>query len=156
MLEIFINDFSVNADGSLPNQNMTKKGVAQVSSFKLGETVPAATFARSANVAVTNKQSLVSVKDDAFICLKGVEFTGSENQFTAECCVSAADNSNGEKSVKVLLDGNSSSGKLICEVKTGKNSKINASLNLNGASGMHDLYIVLSEGCELKNWCIKK
>lgn len=153
---IFINEFAVNADGSLPNQKMTKKGLEQVSSFELGETVPAATFARSANIAVTNKQSLVSVKDDAFICLKGVKFTGSEKEFTAEGCFSGEEKSNSEKSVKLMLDGNSSTGKVICEVKTGKASKISAKVNMNGATGIHDLYILLPEGCELKNWCIKK
>ena len=111
------------------------KGVEQLGNFKLGEVVPAATFAASRNVAVTNKQTLVSVKDGSYICLKGVEFTGKESQFTAQC---AGDS----KSIKVMIDGFGSNGKEI-------------GAKFSGVSGVHDLYIILQEGVELINWSIK-
>ena len=144
---VFINDFAVNADGSLPIQKVTKKGVEQLNPFALGGIVPAATFAASRNVAVTTKQTLVSMKEGAYICVKGVQFTGSENTFEAEGAVAAG------KSIKLLIDSFGGNGTEICEAKADKTGSVKGSLN--GVSGVHDLYIVLPEGAELINWSIK-
>ena len=133
---IFINDFAVNADGSFPIQKVTKKGVEQQGTFALGEKVPAATMASSRNVAVTSKQTVVSVKDGAYLCIKGVEFKGSETEFTAEC-VSVEG-----KSIKLSIDGIGSTG-----TELGTSFKC--------ISGVHDLYIILPEGVELISWTIK-
>ena len=138
---VFINDFAVNADGSLPNQKMSKQGVEQVCSFVLGGEIPAATFAASRNVAVSSKQTLVSVKDGAYVCIKGVEFTGSEKEFTAKCVPVDG------KAIKVQLDNFGGNGREICEVKLGKKSEVSAKLTVS--AGVHDLYIILPEGCEL-------
>ena len=144
---VFINNFEVNADGSLPNQKMSKQGVEQVCSFVLGGEIPAATFAASRNVAVSSKQTLVSVKDGAYVCIKGVEFTGSEKEFTAKCVPVDG------KSIKVQLDGFGGNGTEIAEVKLGKKSELSA--KIAATSGVHDLYIILPEGCELVSWSIR-
>ena len=144
---VFIDNFEVNADGSLPNQKMSKQGVEQVCSFVLGGEIPAATFAASRNVAVSSKQTLVSVKDGAYVCIKGVEFTGSEKEFTAKCVPVDG------KSIKVQLDNFGGNGREICEVKLGKKSEVSS--KLTAASGVHDLYIILPEGCELVSWSIR-
>ncbi len=144
---IFIDHFTVNADGSLPNQKMSKKGVEQVSNFKLGGEVPAATMASSINVAVTSKQTLVSVKDGAYVCIKGVDFTGKETGFSAKCLPVDG------KSIKIYIEGIGSKGKEIGEVKLGKKSEVSA--KLTACNGVHDLYIILPEGCELLSWTIK-
>ncbi len=144
---IFINNFEVNTDGSLPIQKVSKKGVEQLCNFKLGETVPAASFAFSRNVAVTNKQSLVAVADQGWLCIKGVEFTGGESEFSAECIPVEG------KSITLKLDGFVGNGTELAEVKLGKKSQV--STKLSAASGVHDLYIILPEGCELLSWSIK-
>ena len=144
---VFINEFAVNADGSLPNQKMTKAGVSQLCNFKLGEVVPAATFASSRNAAVTSKQTLVSVKDGAYLCVKGVEFTGKESEFIAQCLPVDG------KSIKLQLDSFGGNGTEIADVKLGKKSEVTA--KITATSGVHDLYIILPEGCELINWTIK-
>ena len=144
---VFIDNFEVNADGSLPKQKMTKKGVEQVSNFKLGDEVAAATFASSRNVAVTNKQTLVSVKDGAYVCIKGVEFTGKESEFTAQCVTVDG------KSIKLQLDSFGGNGTELADVKLGKSAVVSA--KITATTGVHDLYIVLPEGCELINWSIK-
>jgi arabinoxylan arabinofuranohydrolase len=144
---IFINDFAVNADGSLPVQKVTKKGVEQVCNFTLGQAVPAATFAASRNVAVTNNRSLVSIKDGAYVCIKGVEFTGKEKSFEAETVAAE------EKAIKLLIDGFAGNGTEICQAECGAAGRVEGAIK--GVSGIHDLYIVLPEGVELINWCIK-
>ena len=115
--------------------------------FALGGIVPAATFAASRNVAVTTKQSLVSVKDGAYVCVKGVQFTGNEKSFEASGVAAEG------KSIKLLIDGFGGNGTEICEAKADKAGSVKGSLN--GVSGLHDLYIVLPEGVELINWSIK-
>ncbi len=144
---VFINDFAVNKDGSLPIQKVTKKGVDQLCNFTLGDVVPAATFASSRNAAVTSKQSVTAVKDGAYLCIKGVEFKGSETEFSAVCV--PAD----EKSIKVNIDAAGGNGTTIVEAKLTKKSEVSA--KLTGVSGVHDLYIILPEGCELVSWTIK-
>ena len=144
---VFINDFAVNADGSLPIQKVTKKGVEQVCNFALGEVVPAATFAASRNVAVTNKQSLVSVKDGAYVCIKGVEFSGSEKTFEGEGVLADG------KSIKLMIDSFGGNGTEICDAKLDATGSVKGSVK--GVSGVHDLYIVLPEGAELIKWSIK-
>ena len=147
---IFIDNFEVNADGSLPIQKSTKKGVAQSGSFVLGDVVPAATFASSKNAAVSSNQTVVSVKDGAYICLKGVEFKGSETEFCVECVPIEG------KSVFVFVDGTSENGKLICDLKLSSKDKISEKISLpENAKGLHDLYIIIPEGLELKSWQIK-
>ncbi len=144
---VFIDNFAVNADGSLPKQKMTKKGVDQLCNFKTGESVPAATFARSANVAVTAKQTIVSVKDGAYVCIKGVEFTGKESEFALQGIVADG------KAVKVNIDAAGGNGKEICEVKGGKKKELSG--KLSATSGVHDLYILLPQGAEVISWIIK-
>ena len=144
---VFIDNFEVNADGSLPNQKMSKKGVEQLCSFKLGDEVPAATFASSRNVAVTTKQTLVSVKDGSYLCIKGVEFTGNEKEFTAQCVPVDG------KTIKLQLDGFGGNGTEIADVKLGKSAVVSA--KITATTGVHDLYIILPEDCELINWSIK-
>ena len=93
-------------------------------------------MASSRNVAVTSKQTLVSVKDGGYVCLKGVEFTGKESEFSAKCAAGDA------KAIKVMIDGLGSSG-------------TDLGTKFSGISGVHDLYIVLPEGVELISWTIK-
>ena len=114
----------------------TKKGVDQLGNFALGNVVPAATFASSRNAAVTSKQTVVAVKDGAYLCLKGVEFKGTETEFTAECIPVEG------KSIQLNIDGIGSAG---TEIGT----------KFSGVSGVHDLYIIMPEGLELISWSIK-
>ncbi|WP_338369188.1 family 43 glycosylhydrolase [Treponema bryantii] len=133
---IFIDHFAVNADGSLPIQKSTKKGVEQLGTFALGDVVPAATMASSRNAAVTSRQTVVAVKDGAYLCLKGVEFKGTETEFSVECIPVEG------KSIKLSIDGIGSTG---TEIGT----------KFSGINGVHDLYIILPEGVELISWRIK-
>jgi len=145
---IFITDFAVNADGSLPIQKATKEGVKQVGSFNPYETVPAATFHSGRNVGVSSKQTLVAVKDGAYICIKGVDF--SKDAKSIDMTIIPGDK---KGSVKVCIDHFGGNGTVLGEVETGKKASVSG--KLKSASGKHDLYIVLSEGVELVNWIIK-
>ena len=148
---VFINEFKVNDDGSLPNQIMTKEGVSQAGSFNPYETVPAATFAAIRNVAISSRQTAVATKKGAYICIKGADFSGGASKI----CLSYSPIKSG--TVKVQFDNFGGSGTVIGEAKLGKKGKTEAKLKLpENMKGSHDLYLILSEGVELIDWKIEK
>jgi arabinoxylan arabinofuranohydrolase len=149
---LFIDNFNVNADGSLPIQKGTKEGVAQVCYFDASVDVPAATFASCRNVVVTDSQTLCPVKNGAYICVKGVDFSKGFKEI--EFTFANGKLAKGEITVKV--DGFGGNGTEIASVKLNKKSTKEADLNLSEIqSGVHDLYFVFSGYCELKSWKIK-
>ena len=148
---LFINDFAINEDGSLPKQAMTKNGVSQVGSFNPYETVPAATFAAIRNVAISSRQTAVSTKKGAYICIKGADLSDGASKI--EMTYSPVK----KGSVKVQLDNFGGNGTVIGEVKLNNKGKTESKLALlENMKGRHDLYFILSEGVELINWKIEK
>ena len=73
--------------------------------------------------------------------------TEKESEFSATCVPVDG------KEIKVQLDNFGGNGTEIAGVKLGKKSEVSA--KLTATSGVHDLYIILPEGCELINWSIK-
>lgn len=147
---LYINDFEINSDGSFPIQKAGKAGVQQVGAFNPYEEIPAATFHSIINAGVTNNQTVKSLKDGAYVCIKGVDFSAGAKK--VEINTAKSDKSG---TVKFQLDGFGGNGTLISEVKTKKSTaeeKVKLPENLNGK---HDLYIILSEGVELINWQVK-
>lgn len=143
---IFIDNFEVNADGSLPIQKGTKAGVAQVAAFNPYERVPAATIAFSKNVAVTTSQALRTFEKDGYVCIKGVDFTNGAKKVVLEHVA-------GEGSVKFSLDKMGDSGVSLGEVKLGKGCVTEGKLKMaDDLKGTHDLYISISQGVELISW----
>ncbi|MCQ2580056.1 MAG: glycoside hydrolase family 43 protein [Treponemataceae bacterium] len=148
---LFIDYFEVNADGSLPNQKMTKTGVEQVGSFNPYEKIPGATFAAIKNIAVSNKQTAVAVKDGAYICIKGVDLSNGAASIALSCSAPKI------ASIKIQLDDFSAGGTVIGEAAVVKKNKTDAKLELpENMKGKHDLYFILSEGVELVDWTINK
>lgn len=148
---IFIDEFKINEDGSLPMQKITKTGVPQVENFNPYQTVPAATFAAIRNVAISGRRTAVAIKDGAYICIKGVDLTDGASKI--EMTFSPIK----KGTVKVKLDNFGGNGTEIGEVKLNKKGKTAAKLEIPaGMKGRHDLYFILSEGAELINWKIIK
>lgn len=147
---VFIDTFAVNADGSLPVQKSTKQGVAQACPFALGGEVPAATFASARNAAVTSRQTVAAVKDGAYLCIKGADLSAGASEFGVKC-VPAKD-----AAIALRIDGMGGKGTEIARLKLGGATACSTKLSLPpDAQGIHDLYIVLPEGCELISWIIK-
>ena len=144
---LFINDFEMNADGSFPIQKAGKAGVEQVGSFNPYETVPAATFHSARNAAVTDKQTIASIKDGAYLCIKGVDFSDGAKEVALTVVPGAKGN------VKICIDHFGGNGTVLGEAAVENKETVTAKLNTT--TGKHDLYIVMSEGVELINWQIK-
>ena len=147
---IFINEFKVNEDGSLPVQDMKMAGAAQVGSFNPFEKVPAASFHSVRNVAVTSKRTLSPVADGGYVCLKGVDFGDGAKKIALEVIC-------GEKSkasLQVCVDHFGSNGKVLADIKIGKKSNIEE--NIEAISGIHDLYFVFTGNFELSSWTFVK
>ncbi|NLK45671.1 MAG: family 43 glycosylhydrolase [Treponema sp.] len=147
---LFINDFVVNDDGSLPIQKITKAGVTQVGTFNPYEKIPAATFAVTRNIAISNKQTAVSIKDNAYICIKGVDFSKGASSIEINYVPTK------KGSIKIKLDAFGGNGITIGETKLNKKGKSNIKLKLpENMKIKHDLYFVFSEGVELIDWLVK-
>ena len=147
---IFINEFKVNEDGSLPVQDMKMAGAAQVGSFNPFEKVPAASFHSVRNVAVTSKRTLSPVADGGYVCLKGVDFGDGAKKIALEVIC-------GEKSkasLQVCVDHFGSNGKVLADIKIGKKNNIEE--NIEAISGIHDLYFVFTGNFELSSWTFVK
>lgn len=144
---IFINDFVVNEDGSLPVQNMKMEGVSQVGSFNPFEEIPAASCHSLRNVAVTSRRTLYPVADGAYVCIKGVDFGSEAKKFAAEVICSSESKG---ASLKVCADHFGSNGSLLAEIKIGKKSQVEAAISQ--ISGRHDLYLVFTGCFELSSW----
>lgn len=145
---VFITEFEVNPDGTFPIQKATREGISQVGTFNPYEKIPAATFHSGRNVAVSSNQTLVSVKDGSYVCIKGVEFSKGAAAIELTCVPGAK-----KGTVKVCIDHFGGNGTVLGEVEVDKNASVEGKLNTT--SGTHDLFIVLSEGTELVDWKIK-
>lgn len=148
---LFIDEFAVNADGSLPNQKMTKTGPAQVVSFNPYEKIPGATFGAVRNIAISNTQTAVSIKDGAYICIKGADLSDGVSSINMNFVPMK------KGSVKVQLDAFGGNGTVIGEVVINKKGKAESKIKLpENMKGKHDLYLILSEGVELVDWMLNK
>lgn len=144
---IFIDEINVNGDGSLPVQNVSKEGAASVCSFNPYEKIPAATFHSSANMAVSSKQTLVPVKNSAYVLLKNVDFSKGASKIT----MTVSEKSEG--SVRFVSGSRSGSEIANIEVKGGTNS-YDISFP-SDAKKTDNLYIVVTGSVELIDWQFK-
>ena len=145
---LFINDFNINSDGSLPVQRGTKDGVKQLTGFNPFEKVPAATFHSGRYAAVTSKQTLFATKDKSYVIVKGVDFSKEASKIELEFADA------GKKgSAAFYVDSFRDEANCLVSVKAKKNKTVEKKIKFDSKfKGQHDLYIVLSEGTELVSW----
>lgn len=146
---IFITDFTINKDGSLPIQKATKEGVKQIINFNPYQTIPAATFHSIINLAVTDTQSVKSVKDGGYFCIKNVDLSSGikdvKLNFNTSC------KSKGKIIIKA--DGFGSNGKVICELTINSNNPLTQKVDLpKELKGVHNIYFVFQGDVELNSW----
>ncbi len=144
---IFINEFTVNEDGSLPVQNASMTGAEQVGRFNPYQTIPAASFHSSRYITITSKQTVIPISDSAYLCLKGVDLAEGSSKIRLKLA-----NSSGDKnaSIKLTADHFAGNGSLLADIKVGKKTELEA--KVEPLSGTHDLYLLLSGAIELESW----
>lgn len=148
---LYITDFKVNEDGSLPIQDAKTTGVAQVGNFNAFETVPAATMHSSRNVAVTNDQTVVPVKDGGYICIKGAKLNGGKK------LVITANGGAKDGTLKICKD-HFANGTVLGEAKIpagAEKSTIETALTIPADVDSADIFLVFTGDYELLNWFIK-
>ena len=146
---LFINEFEINADGSFPVQKVTKNGVKQTIAFDIYAEIPAATMHSFKDVAVTGDQKVIPVSNDAWLCIKGADFSGGAKEalFIAD--------SKSDGTVKLVLD-NPENGEVICTAQI-KGKKTKAPVTLSGSDYKNkNLYIVFQGSVKLSCWQINK
>ena len=152
---LMITDFTVNEDGSWPIQKGTKAGVEQSGTFNPYETVPAATMCSSRNMIVSVRQTLYALKDGAYVCIKGVDFTKdpSTGSGTARVVIKVAPDHKGG-SVEFRAN-NFSSGDLLALAEFKDETELVVPFNAVPEKLVFDMYIVLSGDVELVSWRVE-
>ncbi len=159
---LMITDFTVNEDGSWPIQKGTKAGVAQSGTFSPYEIVPAATMCYSRNIIVSAKQTLYALKDGAYLCIKGVDFskgpsinsgTTNSNSGTARVVVNVAE---GHKGGSVEFRANHfANGELLACLEVAADTQTAEAIFTLPAEKISDLYIILNGDVELVSWRVE-
>lgn len=140
-------EFTFNADGSIPVMKLTTTGPDQLEPLNPFERVEAETICWSEGIKTekdeNNSVCIGSIKKGAYIKVAGVDFGEGADKFTA--CVASA-NSGGN--IELHLD--SKTGPIVGNLKTGGTGGWHdweeVSCDVMGADGEHDLYLVFNGG----------
>ena len=147
---LFIDEFKFNDDMTLPHQRITKEGVKQVQNFNPGDEIPAATFAYSGNVGISNDNTLISVKNGGYVCIKSVQFPSENCEITVKYTPL-----NDKKELILKTRSFGENGTEIGKVKLSSKGVSEAKLTISKDALTSDLFLVLPENCELISWQIK-
>ena len=140
---LYIADFKVNEDGSLPYQTATSAGVEPVCNFDIFAEVPVATFHSVKKIAITSKRTLEAVEDGGYVCIKGADFADGAKKVVLDV---VSDGTKG--ALKIVADN--LNGIVLADVKIGKKAQIEE--KLASVSGVHDVYFVFTGNFELTGW----
>ena len=144
---LFVNKIEVNADGTLPIQKVSKAGCEKLCDFNAYDTVPAATFHSFANVAVSSKQTLVPIKNGAWILVKNVDLSKGVKSVK----VSATEQSNGQL-IFALDKPNKDNILATVEVSGTENT---VEVNVPADTNARNIYIMFQGTVELVSWELK-
>lgn len=146
---IFIDEFLVNSDGTLPIQGVALIGNLQVKNFNPYEQINAATFHSSKFIGVTSNQTVKSVKDGNYIFIKNVDLSKGIKKILLKTVPL-----NGKKAkVNFYIETPSKKSILISEIKVGKKSEITKKVKfLEENYGIHNLKITFEGEVELVSW----
>lgn len=142
---ICITEFKINEDGTFPIQAATKKGVTQVQNFNPYETINAATFATLKNVAVTSKQTITGISENAYIYIKNVDFSKGGSKI-----IITTGNENKKSTVKFYKDSISEKN-LLSQIKTKGEGTFEGKIE-NLEKSVCNLFIVIDDKTELESW----
>ena len=145
---LMITDFEINEDGRWPIQKADKKGVAQSGSFNPYQTIPAATMCYSRNMIVSSRQTLYPLKNGAYLCIKGVDFSKGASKVSVNVA-------QGHKGGSVeFRTGNFASGTLLAKVDVNSETQAIAAFTVP-AEKLCDLFITINGDVELVDWVIE-
>lgn len=140
---VAVEEFEYNEDGSFPTINMTKEGVAAIATLNPYARVEAETIAWASGVETRNNSEggieLYDIDDGDYIKIKNVDFKTGASAFTARAACAGRGGQ-----IELRLD--SRDGKLIGSLDIGYSGGEEVydfySANVDGASGVHDLFLV--------------
>lgn len=144
---ICINEFKINDDGSFPIQNVTKKGVTQTNNFNPYENIKAATFATLKNIAVTSKQTITGISENAYVYIKNVDLSKGGKEFVL---TTGEEN---KKSIVKIYKNSISEQNLLSQIKTKGKGTFKGKIE-NLEKSVCNLFIVIDEKTELESWKI--
>ena len=103
----------------------------------------------SRNMIVSSRQTVYALKDNAYLCIKGVDFAGGTSTPTVKVEV-APDHKGGSIEFRA---GNFANGELLAKVEVGEETTATAAFTAP-TDKLSDLFVVLSGDVELVSWVI--
>lgn len=158
---VCVDELKFNSDGAVANVRPTRDGPAQAGHLDPYDTVHAETICWTGGVETEpcsdGSMNICDIDDGDFIKIKGVDFGAGASMFEARV---ASSNSGGK--IELRLD--SKEGRLIgtCSVQgTGGGQRWESvSTGVEGAMGLHDLYLVFRGGdgnlFNINEWTFRK
>jgi arabinoxylan arabinofuranohydrolase len=144
---VCVEEFTYNEDGTIPTINMTKTGAPQIGHLNPYDTVQAETICWESGVE-TEKCSeggmnVCEIEDGDYIKVKGVDFGTGAASFEAR----VASETNGGN-IEIRLDSPTGTLAGTCTISGtgGWQTWVTRSCAVEGAAGVHDLYLVFTGG----------
>lgn len=139
-----IEEFTFNADGSIPFIPFTKEGVRPVGTLNPYNTVEAETMQSSWGIKLDrlagSKHHVTSIHNGDWTCLRSVDFGKSAPKQASARVMNVKDGG----VIEIYVDA--MSGKPFARMEIGKNADIVSSAIGKGPTGIHDVYILFRGG----------
>lgn len=142
---VCVEQFSYNEDGSFPTINMTSEGPEQIGSLDPYRRVEAETICYAEGIETescsTGGMNIYNIAAGSTIMVKGVDFGSGASSFEAAIASGA---NGGSIDLRLDMQGGDSIGTCTFSGTGGWQEWETVSCEINGAEGIHDLYMVFS------------
>ncbi len=148
---IFISEFKINDDGTIPVQSVTKAGPARICAFNPYDTIPAATLRNSKNLVITSSK-VFPIAEDAYLEVAGADLSKGASKLT----VKVAEGSR-KGSLKITLDREKGSELGTVEINGAGEASTKLTLPSDfDKNALHNLFFIYNGDFALESWKIEE
>ena len=148
---IFISDFKIDDDGTIPVQSVTKAGPERICAFNPYETIPAATLRTSKNLVITLGK-VFPIAEDAYLEIDGADLSKGASSITVKPTAGSRSGT-----LKITLDREK--GPELATITLKGDSETTAKLTLPSdfdSSVLHKIFFIYNGDFALESWKIEK
>ena len=148
---VFISDFKIDDDGTIPVQSVTKAGPERICAFNPYETIPAATLRTSKNLVIMPGK-VFPIAEDAYLEIDGADLSKGASSITIKPTPGSRSGT-----LKITLDREK--GPELATITLKGDSETTANLTLPSdfdSSVLHKLFFIYNGDFALESWKIEK
>ena len=148
---VFISDFKIDDDGTIPVQSVTKAGPERICPFNPYETIPAATLRNSKNLVIMPGK-VFPIAEDAYLEIDGADLSKGASKLT----IKVAEGSR-KGSLKITLDREKGSELGTMEINGAGEASTKLTLPSDfDSSALHKLFFIYNGDFALESWKIEE